>query len=294
MALRACRRRHPSASARARARPVHRAPARGLRLGRPEFGVTDVLPSPCLACGSRLGVRYPSGWLCAICEWRVGELPDGDDRRPAGRRRLLLALRRSHQDRHVVESAATHCEPAARRGARLRARRSAARAAAARAVRRTPHHRHRVVRVARGARRPRGRAQRRRRRPVGAVRSVGEPPDRAAWVIRVRGRAAAASAAVGVMGSAAACAPPSGRWRGRASACRRAGRWARSSASAPRRRARAAAARCTAAACAFRRSMRPAYPRRCCSSPSCLLRAIIISVLNNSGDDRRSSMMGLR
>lgn len=41
-----------------------------------EVGVTDVLPSPCLACGSRLGVRYPSGWLCAICEWRVGEVPD--------------------------------------------------------------------------------------------------------------------------------------------------------------------------------------------------------------------------
>lgn len=43
-----------------------------------EVGVTDVLPSPCLACGSRLGVRYPSGWLCAICEWRVGEIPDND------------------------------------------------------------------------------------------------------------------------------------------------------------------------------------------------------------------------
>jgi hypothetical protein len=38
-------------------------------------GETDVLPSPCAACGSRLGVRYPGGWLCAICEWRVGELP---------------------------------------------------------------------------------------------------------------------------------------------------------------------------------------------------------------------------
>ena len=48
-----------------------------------EAGVTDVLPSPCLACGSRLGVRYPSGWLCAVCEWRVGEFPNGDvtDRR---------------------------------------------------------------------------------------------------------------------------------------------------------------------------------------------------------------------
>ena len=41
-----------------------------------EFGVTDLLPSPCLACGSRLGVRYPSGWLCAVCEWRVGDVPD--------------------------------------------------------------------------------------------------------------------------------------------------------------------------------------------------------------------------
>jgi hypothetical protein len=42
-----------------------------------EVGVTDLLPSPCLACGARLGVRYPSGWLCAVCEWRVGDLPDG-------------------------------------------------------------------------------------------------------------------------------------------------------------------------------------------------------------------------
>jgi hypothetical protein len=42
-----------------------------------DVGVTDVLPSPCPACGSRLGVRYPSGWLCAICEWRFGDLPDG-------------------------------------------------------------------------------------------------------------------------------------------------------------------------------------------------------------------------
>ena len=41
-----------------------------------ETGVTDLLPSPCLACGSRLGVKYPSGWLCAICEWKLGEHPD--------------------------------------------------------------------------------------------------------------------------------------------------------------------------------------------------------------------------
>jgi len=40
------------------------------------FGVEDVLPSPCLACGSRVGVRYPSGWVCAICEWVQGEVPE--------------------------------------------------------------------------------------------------------------------------------------------------------------------------------------------------------------------------
>ena len=44
-----------------------------------EVGVTDVLPSPCPACGSRLGVSYPSGWLCAVCEWRHGEHPDPGD-----------------------------------------------------------------------------------------------------------------------------------------------------------------------------------------------------------------------
>ncbi|WP_440709242.1 GIY-YIG nuclease family protein [Herbiconiux sp. YIM B11900] len=41
-----------------------------------EVGVTDVLPSPCVACGSRLGVRYPSGWLCARCDWQHGEHPE--------------------------------------------------------------------------------------------------------------------------------------------------------------------------------------------------------------------------
>lgn len=41
-----------------------------------DSGVTDALPSPCLACGSRVGIRYPSAWLCAVCEWRVGDVPD--------------------------------------------------------------------------------------------------------------------------------------------------------------------------------------------------------------------------
>ncbi len=43
-----------------------------------ENGVTDVLPSPCRLCGSRLGVRHRSGWLCAVCEWRHGDLVDGE------------------------------------------------------------------------------------------------------------------------------------------------------------------------------------------------------------------------
>ena len=41
-------------------------------------GTTDLLPSPCALCGARLGVRYPSGWLCAVCEWRYGDLVDDE------------------------------------------------------------------------------------------------------------------------------------------------------------------------------------------------------------------------
>ena len=43
-----------------------------------DVGLTDVLPAPCLACGSRLGVSYPSGRICATCEWRVGQTPNGE------------------------------------------------------------------------------------------------------------------------------------------------------------------------------------------------------------------------
>ncbi|PPB46364.1 GIY-YIG nuclease family protein [Arthrobacter agilis] len=41
-----------------------------------EWGSQDLLPEACRACGSRLGVRYPSGWICAACEWRVGDVLD--------------------------------------------------------------------------------------------------------------------------------------------------------------------------------------------------------------------------
>lgn len=41
-----------------------------------EHGYTDALPGPCPVCGSRTGVRYPSAWLCAVCEWRFGDLVD--------------------------------------------------------------------------------------------------------------------------------------------------------------------------------------------------------------------------
>ncbi|MFZ8757594.1 GIY-YIG nuclease family protein [Microbacterium sp. HMH0099] len=46
--------------------------------GSATTGVTDVLPSPCVLCGSRLGVRWPSGWLCAVCEWRLGDPVDAE------------------------------------------------------------------------------------------------------------------------------------------------------------------------------------------------------------------------
>lgn len=46
------------------------------------LGFTDLLPAPCRLCGSRTGVRYPSGWACAVCEWPHGETPDGDLPRP--------------------------------------------------------------------------------------------------------------------------------------------------------------------------------------------------------------------
>ena len=58
---------------------VRAATSRSRRTGLARaYGVTDVLPSPCRLCGSRSGVRHPSGWVCAVCEWRHGELVDGE------------------------------------------------------------------------------------------------------------------------------------------------------------------------------------------------------------------------
>jgi hypothetical protein len=54
-------------------------------------GVTDLLPTPCRLCGSRLGVRWPSGWLCAVCEWRHGE--PIDDELPPPRIDVVYYLR---------------------------------------------------------------------------------------------------------------------------------------------------------------------------------------------------------
>ncbi len=42
------------------------------------LGTTDAMQTPCRACGSRIGVRYPSGWVCAACEWRVGDILDAE------------------------------------------------------------------------------------------------------------------------------------------------------------------------------------------------------------------------
>ncbi|WP_199176678.1 GIY-YIG nuclease family protein [Subtercola sp. Z020] len=60
-----------------------------------EVGSTDVLPAPCVACGSRLGVRYPSGWLCAVCEWKAGEVPDREMTAP--RVEVVYYLRAGHR-----------------------------------------------------------------------------------------------------------------------------------------------------------------------------------------------------
>jgi hypothetical protein len=65
-------------------------------------GVTDVLPAPCRVCGSRLGVRWPSGWLCEVCEWRHGDVPD--DELPPPRVDVVYYLR--YRDRVKIGTTA--------------------------------------------------------------------------------------------------------------------------------------------------------------------------------------------
>ncbi|WP_233255384.1 GIY-YIG nuclease family protein [Naasia lichenicola] len=43
-----------------------------------QHGASDPLPEPCVLCGSRLGIRLPTGWTCAVCEWPYGEHPDAE------------------------------------------------------------------------------------------------------------------------------------------------------------------------------------------------------------------------
>ena len=38
----------------------------------------DVLPGPCHLCGGLSGVRIGEAWICAVCTWRFGDVPDGD------------------------------------------------------------------------------------------------------------------------------------------------------------------------------------------------------------------------
>lgn len=56
--------------------PAHLAVA--AELHEAVHGTTDLLPAPCVLCGSRIGVHHPSGWTCAVCEWPHGEHPDGE------------------------------------------------------------------------------------------------------------------------------------------------------------------------------------------------------------------------
>jgi hypothetical protein len=36
----------------------------------------DVLPGPCHLCGGLSGSRIGKAWICAVCGWRFGDVPD--------------------------------------------------------------------------------------------------------------------------------------------------------------------------------------------------------------------------
>jgi hypothetical protein len=41
-------------------------------------GIAGNLPGACLACGALRGIRDASGWACATCGWRYGDVPDAE------------------------------------------------------------------------------------------------------------------------------------------------------------------------------------------------------------------------
>ncbi|WP_328590800.1 GIY-YIG nuclease family protein [Glaciibacter flavus] len=69
-----------------------------------DVGVTDLLPGPCVACGGRVGIRYPSGWVCAVCEWRAGELVDVEI---ASELRIEVVYYLRYDDRIKIGTSAT-------------------------------------------------------------------------------------------------------------------------------------------------------------------------------------------
>jgi hypothetical protein len=43
---------------------------------------TGEAPGQCALCGATDAVRHADGWRCAVCHWRVGDVPDPDLPRP--------------------------------------------------------------------------------------------------------------------------------------------------------------------------------------------------------------------
>ena len=38
----------------------------------------DSLPGPCHLCGGETGTRIEHAWVCTVCGWRYGDVPDAD------------------------------------------------------------------------------------------------------------------------------------------------------------------------------------------------------------------------
>jgi hypothetical protein len=46
------------------------------------MAIRRVMPGPCVLCGHRKGRREAGAWRCAVCDWRVGDVPDPGLPRP--------------------------------------------------------------------------------------------------------------------------------------------------------------------------------------------------------------------